>query len=43
MKTFKFITDPAAEDKIYDVMGLYLNPPSHAVVLSLDEKTQIQA
>src|SRR6266581_425211 len=41
--TFKFTTDPEAEDKIYDVVGLYLNPPSHAVVLSLDEKTQIQA
>lgn len=41
--TFKFTTDPAAEDKIYDVVGLYLNPPSNAVVLSVDEKTQIQA
>src|SRR5881396_89624 len=41
--TFKFTTDPDAEDKIYDVVGLYLNPPTHAVVLSLDEKTQIQA
>jgi len=39
----KFTTDPEAEDKIYDVVGLYLNPPTHAVVLSLDEKTQIQA
>jgi transposase len=43
VETFKFTTDPAAEDKIYDVVGLYLNPPTHAVVLSLDEKTQIQA
>jgi transposase len=41
--TFKFTTDPDAETKIYDVVGLYLNPPTHAVVLSLDEKTQIQA
>ena len=41
--TFKFTTDPEAEDKIYDVVGLYRNPPTHAVVLSLDEKTQIQA
>lgn len=41
--TFKFTTDPAAEDKIYDVVGLYLNPPTNAVVVSLDEKTQIQA
>ena len=43
ISTFKFTTDPDAEDKIYDVVGLYLNPPTHAVVLSLDEKTQIQA
>jgi len=42
-KTFKFTTDPNAEDKIRDVVGLYLNPPTNAVVLSLDEKTQIQA
>lgn len=41
--TFKFTTDPAAEEKIHDVVGLYLNPPTNAVVLSLDEKTQIQA
>src|SRR5256886_13433052 len=41
--TFKFTTDPEAEDKIYDVVGLYLNPPTHAVVLSLDEQTQIPA
>jgi transposase len=43
LTTFKFSTDPDAEEKIYDVVGLYLNPPTHAVVLSLDEKTQIQA
>src|SRR5881409_441137 len=43
VSTFKFTTDPEAEDKIYDVVGLYLNPPTSAVVLSLDEKTQIQA
>jgi len=41
--TFKFTTDPAAEEKIYDVVGLYLAPPTQAVVVSLDEKTQIQA
>jgi transposase len=41
--TFKFTTDPNAEAKIHDVVGLYLNPPTNAVVLSLDEKTQIQA
>ena len=42
-QTFKFITDPEAEQKIEDVVGLYLNPPTNAVVLSFDEKTQIQA
>src|SRR5262245_33254600 len=41
--TFKFTADPAAEAKIHDVVGLYLNPPTHVVVLSVDEKTQIQA
>src|SRR6266403_4654950 len=35
VSTFKFTTDPAAEDKIYDVVGLYLNPPTNAVVVSL--------
>jgi len=43
VESFKFTTDPDAEQKIYDIIGLYLNPPTHAVVLSLDEKTQIQA
>ncbi len=43
VSTFKFTTDLEAEAKIYDVVGLYLNPPTNAVVLSLDEKTQIQA
>lgn len=43
VETFKFTTDPEAEQKIRDIVGLYLNPPSNAVVLSLDEKTQIQA
>jgi transposase len=42
-QTFKFTTDPAAEAKIRDVVGLYLAPPTNAVVLSVDEKTQIQA
>ena len=42
-ETFKFTTDPKAEEKIRDVVGLYLNPPTNAIVLSLDEKTQIQA
>ncbi len=43
VQTFKFTSDPDAEEKIHDVVGLYLNPPDHAVVLSVDEKTQIQA
>jgi len=43
VQTFKFTTDPQAEEKIRDVVGLYLNPPTNAVVLSIDEKTQIQA
>lgn len=43
IQTFKFTTDPQAEEKIRDVVGLYLNPPMNAIVLSLDEKTQIQA
>jgi len=43
IETFKFSTDPNAEEKIRDVVGLYLNPPANAVVLSVDEKTQIQA
>jgi len=43
VETFKFTTDPHAEEKIHDIVGLYLNPPHNAVVLSLDEKTQIQA
>jgi len=40
---FKLSHDPAFEEKLRDVVGLYLNPPEHALVLSVDEKTQIQA
>jgi transposase len=43
VETFKFSPDPRAEEKIRDVVGLYLHPPTNAVVLSVDEKTQIQA
>lgn len=43
IKTFKLSTDPEFAAKVADVVGLYLNPPEHALVLSLDEKTQIQA
>ena len=42
-ETFKFSADPELEAKVRDVVGLYLAPPEHAVVLSVDEKTQIQA
>ena len=42
-ETFKFSTDPALEAKVRDVVGLYLDPPAGAIVLSVDEKTQIQA
>ncbi len=42
-QTFKFCTDPDLEWKIEDVVGLYLNPPEGAVVLCVDEKSQIQA
>ena len=41
--TFKVSTDPHFEDKLVDVVGLYLDPPSRAVVFSFDEKTQCQA
>ena len=40
---FKFSTDPELEAKVRDVVGLYLNPPEKAIVLCVDEKSQIQA
>jgi transposase len=43
VETFKFSTDPRLEAKIRDVVGLYLDPPLGAVVVSVDEKSQIQA
>jgi transposase len=43
VETFKFSTDPELEAKVRDVVGLYLHPPENAVVLSLDEKSQVQA
>ncbi len=43
VQTFKFSRDPRLEEKISDVVGLYLNPPTNAFVVSVDEKTQIQA
>jgi transposase len=42
-ESFKFSTDPQLEAKIRDVAGLYLNPPDNAVVVCVDEKSQIQA
>jgi transposase len=43
LRSFKLSTDPRFAEKLEDVVGLYLNPPEHALVLSLDEKSQIQA
>jgi transposase len=42
-ETFKFSTDPQLEAKVVDVVGLYLSPPENAVVLCIDEKSQVQA
>jgi transposase len=43
IKTFKLSTDPRFREKLTDVVGLYLNPPDKAIVLCVDEKSQIQA
>jgi transposase len=43
IKTFKVSNDPRFEEKLHDVVGLYLDPPHNAVVLSIDEKSSIQA
>ena len=43
VRTFKLSNDPKFLDKMVDVVGLYLNPPEHALVLCADEKSQIQA
>jgi transposase len=43
IRTFKRSRDPEFAAKLTDIVGLYLNPPAHAVVLSIDEKSQIQA
>ena len=42
-ETFKLSTDPLFVEKVHDIVGLYLNPPERAVVLCVDEKSQIQA
>lgn len=43
IKTFKISNDPQFIEKVKDIVGLYLNPPEKALVISVDEKTQIQA
>jgi transposase len=43
VKTFKLSNDKQFEEKLVDIVGLYLNPPEHAIVLCMDEKSQIQA
>jgi len=43
VRQFKLSNDPAFVDKLRDVVGLYVDPPAHAIVLSVDEKSQIQA
>ena len=42
-KTFKLSEDPLFIEKVRDIVGLYMNPPEHAIVLSIDEKSQVQA
>jgi transposase len=43
VKTFKLSNDKRFEEKLIDVVGLYMNPPENAIVLAMDEKSQIQA
>ncbi len=43
VRQFKLSNDPRFVEKLRDVVGLYLDPPAHALVLSVDEKSQIQA
>lgn len=43
VRTFKLSNDPLFEEKLVDVIGLYLNPPDNAMVFSVDEKSQVQA
>src|SRR5690606_31266350 len=43
LETFKLSTDPNFVAKVRDVVGLYVSPPEHAIVLCVDEKSQIQA
>lgn len=43
LRTFKLSNDPLFAEKVEDIVGLYLNPPEHALVLSVDENSQVQA
>jgi transposase len=43
VRQFKLSTDPLFAAKLHDIVGLYVDPPAHAIVLSVDEKSQIQA
>jgi hypothetical protein len=43
VELFKFNSDPQFARKVRDIVGLYMNPPDKAIVLSVDEKSQIQA
>ena len=43
IRTFKLSNDPRFAEKLKDIVGLYIDPPAHAVVLAVDEKSQIQA
>jgi transposase len=43
IRTFKKSNDPAFAEKVEAIVGLYMNPPAHSIVLSIDEKSQIQA
>ena len=43
VETFKFSKDPQLREKVVDIVGLYLNPPEQALVLGVDEKSQVQA
>ncbi|MGB9454582.1 MAG: IS630 family transposase [Bryobacteraceae bacterium] len=43
VENFKFSKDPQFIEKVRDIVGLYMNPPDHAIVLCVDEKSQVQA
>lgn len=43
VESFKFSKDPQFVEKVRDIVGLYMNPPEHAIVLCVDEKSQVQA